>query len=334
MKLERKSVLRFMSAVALCSIMAIASSCGGNGGKDDPNPNPTPTPTPTPENPTDFGNELKIMSFNVRYNSSDDTGDKAWDARKGACVAMLKDIQPDVVATQEMRTEQRTYMKENLPEYTFVEIPNTGTGSGANIVMLYKKDRFTLVKADKFFLSYTPDQASRCFDVADNQYRASITVHLKENATGKEIAVCGTHFPVGGSTDAEKVKYDEARVLSARLCIDRLKNVAGENMMCFLMGDLNMSWYDANENPRENGMAIKNILDAWMKDARDHAKDLNPGVGTFQSFGSASSGPNRIIDHLFFRNAETIDFQTITKSYDGIRYISDHFPIMLRVKLQ
>lgn len=331
MKLERKSVLRFIGACALCSFMAVASSCGGNGGKEDPNPNPNPTPDPTP---TTQSEELKIMSFNVRYNSSDDKGDNAWDARKGACVAMLKDIQPDVVATQEMRTVQRQYMKENLSEYAFVEIPNTGTGTGANIVMLYKKDRFTLVKADKFFLSYTPDTPSRCYDVADAQYRASITVHLKETATGKEIAVCGTHFPVGGSTDAEKVKYDEARVHSARLCIERLKNVAGDNMMCFLMGDLNMSWYDANGNARENGMAIKGILETYMKDARQNAKDLTPtGIGSFQSFGSAAGTPNRVIDHIFFRNvAETIDFQTITKPYDNIKYISDHFPIMLRVK--
>lgn len=331
MKLTRKSVFSLLATFALCTFMIAAPSCGGDE-PDSGNGNGQGKEEPTPEPDTNPTDELKIMSFNVRYPATADVGENAWDARKAACAAMINDIKPDVVATQETRTNQRTDLKAMLPDYAFVEIMNTGTSAGANIVMLYRKNRFTLIKSDKFFLSYTPDYSSKCFDVADNQRRASITVYLKDNLTGKEIAVCGTHFPVGGDTALEKEKYAEARVLSAQLCIDRLKKFAGDDMMSFLLGDFNVAWKDVNGNPNPNGVEVKSVLETWMKDSRDYAKNDTPGLGTFQSFGSAASTPNRIIDHIFYRNAETIDFQTITKPYDGIRYISDHYPIMLRVK--
>lgn len=43
-------------------------------------------------------NTLKVMSFNVRYNSAGDEGDTNWDVRKAAVVKMINTVQPDVVA--------------------------------------------------------------------------------------------------------------------------------------------------------------------------------------------------------------------------------------------
>ena len=339
MKLTKKSVLRFTATLAFCALVSIAPSCGG----DSPN-SPTPDPKPTPEEPTPTPEpdpvpgesaELRIMSFNMRYPASSDTGTKSWDNRKESCVSMIKDQQPDVIATQELRTAQREYLKEKLTEYSFVEIPNTGTGSGANIVMLYLKDKFSLIESGHFFLSFTPDSPSRCFNVGDNQMRATVWVHLRDNNSGKEFIAMGTHFPTrAGNSNYDNAPYEEARILSAELCLERLKVKAGNDMLCFLMGDFNCSWKDKNGNTAKHGSQVREVLLDWMKDARDEAKDLTAtGITSFNSFGSGSMTPNRIIDHIFFRNAETIDFNTIIKPYNNIKYISDHYPIMLRVKI-
>lgn len=340
MKLTTKNVLRFMATCAFCTLVSVTSSCGGDA-PDAPDPTPKPTPeepTPTPEpEPTPVPGEsaeLRIMSFNMRYPASTDTGTKSWDSRKEPCVAMIKEQMPDVIAAQELRTAQREDLKKMLPEYSFVEIPNTGTGSGANIVMLYLKNRFSLIESGHFFLSFTPDSPSRCFNVGDSQMRASVWLHLKDNNSGKEFIALGTHFPTRAGNDYESAPYEEARILSAELCIERLRIKAGNDMMCFLMGDLNCSWKDKNGNTARHGSQVQEVLLGWMKDARDEAKDLTPaGITSYNAFGSGSMTPNRIIDHIFFRNAETIDFNTITKSYNGISYLSDHYPIMLRVKL-
>ena len=132
-------------------------------------------------------NTLKVMSFNVRYNSANDEGDKNWEVRKAAVVKMINTVQPDVVGLQEPRTAQRTYLKTNLPNYAYMEVPGTGDGKGGNTCLIYRQDRFTLVDNGYFFLSPTPDEPSRCWDVGDSQWRTSVWVHLKEKETGKEF---------------------------------------------------------------------------------------------------------------------------------------------------
>lgn len=307
-------------------------ACGGDGNEPD---EPNVDPNPKPETPVvDDEGLLKIMSFNIRYNSSSDAGDNAWEKRKSACISMIKDINPDVIGFQEPRFVQRQYLKEKLTNYAFIEIPGTGDGKGGNVVMIYRKDRFTAVKTGYFFLSYTPDVASKCFDVSDNQWRGTVWAHLKDNETGKEFVAMDTHLPVGGSAaDGTATLYVEARRLSSLLNVERLKELAGEDKMCFLFGDMNCSEKTSSGAVNQDGVnALKPMRD-WMQDGRQ-SKDLTPaGITTFQSFGSGSMTPNRIIDCIFYRNAEAVDFQTIYKPYDGITYISDHYPVMLRVKL-
>ena len=157
----------------LCGITMCALACSSS--KDDG------------DGPGKASNTLKVMSFNVRYNSANDEGDTNWDVRKAAVVKMINTVQPDVVGLQEPRTAQRTYLKTNLPNYAYMEVPGTGDGKGGNTCLIYRQDRFTLVNNGYFFLSPTPDEPSRCWDVGDTQWRTSVWVHLKEKETGKEF---------------------------------------------------------------------------------------------------------------------------------------------------
>lgn len=61
-------------------------------------------------------NTLKVMSFNVRYNSANDEGDKNWEVRKAAVVKMINTVQPDVVGLQEPRTGTADLPEEQPPE--------------------------------------------------------------------------------------------------------------------------------------------------------------------------------------------------------------------------
>lgn len=321
-------IKRFLTTIGKCAFVAAALLCSCD--KDTPD---NPNDKDEPEKPVVESDVLNIMSFNMRYPATEDTGDKGWDVRKQACVSLINSYKPDVIAAQELRTAQRTYLKEQLTDYAFIEIPNTGTASGGNIVMLYRKERFTKLESGHFFLSFTPDQASKCFNVADSQMRGTVWAKFKENGTGKEFVCMGTHLPVRTNTSYDNAPYIEARVLSARLLMQQLRIKAGNDGMCFLMGDMNCSWKDASGNDSDDGRQVLNLMNDWMTDARS-GKNLTPaGITSFNSFGTGSNTPNRNIDHIFFRNAEQIDFNTITKSFDNIRFASDHYPILLRVKL-
>ncbi len=67
---------KFLFVIA---IVMFAVSCGGNE-------TPTPKP-PTSKYKKHAGEgEIKVMSFNIRTNTSNDKGVKAWDSRKPACI--------------------------------------------------------------------------------------------------------------------------------------------------------------------------------------------------------------------------------------------------------
>ena len=67
------------------TILLFASSCG------DSNETPAPKPPTSKYQKYANENEIKIMSFNVRTKTSNDTGVNHWDQRKEACVALVKD---------------------------------------------------------------------------------------------------------------------------------------------------------------------------------------------------------------------------------------------------
>ena len=93
----------------LLSVVLLASSCG--------NPSETPTPKPPTSKYQKYAkeNEIKIMSFNVRTKTSNDTGINHWDERKEACVAVVKDHKPTIIGYQEAQyNSQWVYLKNQL----------------------------------------------------------------------------------------------------------------------------------------------------------------------------------------------------------------------------
>ena len=70
-----------------------------------------------PSEPVEFKkfadeDEVKVMSFNIRTDSSSD-GTNGWSYRKSACVEMIKDQKPTIIGFQEAQfTLQWSYMKD------------------------------------------------------------------------------------------------------------------------------------------------------------------------------------------------------------------------------
>ena len=61
---------------------------------------PPPAPDKETVKPSELPCDFNVMSFNVRYPASSDTGDKAWSARRKAVYAMIKDRKPMVIGVQ------------------------------------------------------------------------------------------------------------------------------------------------------------------------------------------------------------------------------------------
>ncbi len=267
--------------------------------------------------------ELRLMSFNVRYETPKDTGILNWESRKYAIQKMMEAEKPDVVAVNEARTGMRSDLKELLPDYDMIEIEGTGTGKGANAVIIYNRNTVKLLKSGSFFHSATPDEPSMCWDVTTKQWRGTVWGLFREKATGKKFYWYCTHLCLGiKNCDLE------GKLNSSLLNLDRMQAEAGEKATVFLAGDMNASY--EQDDVRRWGLQPYYY---WMKDARLTAAQTSMET-TFNAFGMMEITPRHMLDYIFYRNAEILKFETLNEPCWGVPYISDHYPVMVTVNLK
>ena len=97
---------------------------------------------------------FNVMSFNLRYNTSDDK-ENAWDFRKESVVNLIMKYRPDIIGTQEGLSSMINYLKQELFLYKYWGKPNTFFGSSCGI--FYRKDLFIMIDGGHFWLSDTPE---------------------------------------------------------------------------------------------------------------------------------------------------------------------------------
>ncbi len=278
------------------------------------------TTTPPASEPVEFkkyadDDEIKVMSFNVRTDSSSD-GTNGWSYRKTACVEMIKDQKPTIIGFQEAQfTLQWSYLKEQLKdEYEgFGVSRTTGKESGAGECMgiMYNKSVVEKLDGGTFWLSETPDEPSKGWDAA---YTRSSTWGLfKHKPTGKKFYYINTHL------DHESGK---ARIEGMKL-IARYFEPYKKNYPIFLTGDMN------TDMASEAMQAVKDFM--W--NTRLYAPtDLTDFRNTYNGWSTKTN--NKVIDHIYCRKgAKVVEYHTITEKYDSAKFISDHYPIYAIVEL-
>lgn len=267
---------------------------------------------------------VTVMSFNIRFNNPLDSLDTAWETRRESCARIIRLTGPDIVGIQEPREIQKMYLMQMLPEYaghTIVPsdtLPEKHSGHG---LLLYRKDRFTLIDSGFFWLSATPGRQSQPWDSTDRHFRVALWVHLRDSESGKDLFALTTHFPY------KKAPIDtEVRARCAQLIVEKMKETAGPDATIFITGDMNAS--PVAGDPDAPGSRSLAPFFAWMEAARDKAI-LTDDLSSFNGFGRVAPGTKgKILDHIFYRNARPLVFSTLDSPDFGLRWNSDHFPII------
>ena len=273
----------------IAALAAMALCCGCGGAKSE--------------------NDIIAMSFNIRLSLSDDfDGENSWVLRREAVVEMINEVNPDLFGIQEGLLGQVNYMGEHLPEYGFYGVArNDGPNTGESNAVFYKKSRFELLKSTTFWLSETPDEVSVGWDAAF--HRIVTMVRLLDKNSGQELYFYNTHFDHIGKV---------AREESGKLIVSRMKSLIPYDAPVVLTGDFNAGYNDPILDP----------IEEYMTSAR-RAAPVTDSLNTFNSWGKiAPEEGGKIIDHIYFRNLIPSLFKTLTCSYAGVDYISDHYPVI------
>jgi len=258
--------------------------------------------------------ELAVMSFNLRYSTEAD-GENAWHHRKDDVIALINEYQVDLVGVQEALPAQMQDLQQGLSQYASLGVGRDPDNQGEFSAILYSTAKFQRLAGDTFWLSETPETPSKGWDAALN--RICTWARFRVHETGREFLLFNTHFDHVGA---------EARRQSARLILDKIKDLNPDRLPVILSGDFNLS---------DTEIPI-GLISAVMQDSFYHAASGHQGpAGTFQDFKTDVHELDRI-DYVF-----TTGFTVLTHAHlnnrrtsDPARYPSDHFPVLVKLQFQ
>ncbi len=103
-----------------------------------------------------FGQEIAVLSYNIRYNSSGD-GLDLWDLRKTELIQQIKELDPMSFGVQEATLTQMKDLEVGLPDYNYVGVGrDDGVTKGEFSAIFYKRSELRVLQEDTFWLSETP----------------------------------------------------------------------------------------------------------------------------------------------------------------------------------
>ena len=291
-------------------LFALVCSCYGKIDFD-------PEPWYHDDSDNDSREALCVMSFNVRYQATSDTGIKAWSNRKEGVYEMLRSIHPTTFGVQEMDEQQLNDILSAMPEYAVVQGEWSGViNSGAYNSIFYLKDSLDVERSATFWLSETPGVMSAVPGCTN--YRIAVWSVFRSKRTGTRFLHLNTHLENGSQIKHDNIRYEEMVAIT-----QQMEKINTESLPWVMTAD----WNTGESDPIFN--TIIEGLDALS--ARATAK-RSDNSRTFNNYGTTSKAQ---YDHIFYAGfAAASEFKTVTQRWSGLAYISDHFPVyaVLRFK--
>ncbi|HEX7367022.1 MAG TPA: endonuclease/exonuclease/phosphatase family protein, partial [Pelobium sp.] len=179
--------------------------------------------------------------------------------------------------------------------------------------IFYKTDKFELLKHGDFWLSETPEKPSIGWDGKCCKRIAS-WICLRDKRSKNLFYVFCVHYDHEGKI---------ARRESSKLMLTKIKEIAG-NHPVILMGDFN------GNHSSEPYKIIKNS--SLFRDTYNMVEFTYANNNSYHDYGRKLQG-NNIIDHIFVTSHFTVSkWGILSDSFEG-KYPSDHFPVLVKMKL-
>jgi len=256
---------------------------------------------------------LNIMTYNIRLSLESDK-ENSWDNRKEDALALMSYYHPDIMGIQEAVPQQMKDIQNSLKDYGFVGVGrDDGKDKGEYSAIFYDKNKLEVLQSGTFWLSETPDVPSKGWDAAYN--RICTYALFKTKKGGKKFWSFNLHFDHIGNV---------ARVNSAKLILEKMKELNPKNLPMTLTGDFNLT--DTTEPIQ--------IISKSMADSYYHSEKPHYGPkGSFQAFDINTPAKERI-DYVFVKGFKVISNRTINDRRENLLYPSDHFPVLAELKFE
>lgn len=269
--------------------------------------------------------ELRLMTFNVRYENPEDRDSRSWRQRIPGAVRMIRRQRPDLIGVQEALHGQAADLWASLPDYEFFGVGrDDGLRRGEYSGIFYRRDRFRPDPAEQgtFWLSDTPASVgSRTW--GNEIPRAATWTRLIDLATGRGFYVFNTHWDHRNQPSRER---------AALLIAERIEDRKHPGEPVALIGDFN----SVETNPgylylTGRKAQIAGAEKVWAGGLVDsyqalHAREKNRR--TLHLWRGTREGLLKIDHILVSWNAKILEAGIVSEDEP---MVSDHFPVTARV---
>ena len=259
--------------------------------------------------------ELRVMSFNIRYGSADD-GQNAWPKRRALVLDLLREFEPHVLGLQEALRFQLDEIEQALPRWREVGVGrDDGARAGEYSAILFDSGRLALLEQGTFWLSDEPERVAST-SWGNEIPRICTWARFEDRSSGRRFHAFNTHWDHRSQASRER---------SAKLILQRVRAAAADGP-ALLLGDFNAG---------EQNAAFRALLDEASPRLADSFRRLHPQdseVGTFNGFAGRRDGAK--IDAILVSPHWQVLAAQIQRQSRAGRYPSDHFPVLARLSLQ
>ena len=253
---------------------------------------------------------ITAISYNIRYNNPKD-GINVWENRKETVSIFLNEENADFIGLQEVVHPQLLDLIGALKTYTYIGVGREdGEKKGEYSPIFYKKQKYTLLKSNTYWLSETPNIVSKGWDASLE--RICTYGLFQNNKTAEKVWVFNTHFGHRGTL---------ARAKSVDLIIEKVKTLNQEGLPVIITGDFNLT----PDTPQIQKMQ------SYFDDVQKNLPISDPYYGTSNGFDTLKNAERRI-DYIFKKGFQIKNAKHIYKKTPIGGWASDHHPVIAILK--
>ena len=263
--------------------------------------------------------DIRVISWNTASPWGTPFDDTASRQRMRRFTDTVTEYAPDLLGTQELNSAWLEGTGAALTDYEAYGVLRGGDDSentGETNAVFWKKDAYTAIEKNTFWLSETPETESRFTYTDENgeQQEAGCNrictyVILQSNADGSLLAFLNTHLDHAS---------EEASDFGAALITQRIQEIQAqyEDIRIVLTGDFNQT---------SDGNAYR-LITAVLNDTTDPAEEQ----ATWQDWGYRNTC-DKPIDFIF-TSGTAADYAVMNNLDAG--YASDHYGIMADITFE
>ena len=265
---------------------------------------------------------INVATWNIRVlDENDEKNGNIWSNRLNAMVNMIKSYDFDVLGIQEdcdtsladLEPLLDKYESKGFFNYDGVNRKQLCRSTEYNTIF-FRKDRLELLESGMFYIGEDETKPEKSWGA--KHIRSCTWVKLKHKYSGEILWVFNAHPDY----------LDSLHKKSASMLLRKVGEIANGSK-ALLMGDLNFDMKSGGYKILKNSDLLEDSYD--VAETKLEKKD----VATFNHYGTEE----RHLDYIFVTDPNSVlQYDVLQDQYEyrgEMRYPSDHFPVVIKIKL-